>query len=321
MAEALQLPLHFDSTMRSAFASCPQKFFREFVQGFRPKGLSVDLHAGACFASALENVYREVHLKKKSLDDALLVAEAQYEIQWGDFEIPEWKKTSKTKDRVWEAVLDYFATYSPLTDHVQPYFASDGKPTFEYTFAIPLEPYHSVPENIEGIKCFPEHPDGGPFLYCGRFDMLGSLFNRPVVRDEKTTTSIGDRWAEQWDLRGQFLGYKWACNEAGIPVEEVVVRGIGILKQKLHQVEAVKTYSDNLVARWKEQLRRDLWRIRRCWDEQYWDYNFADACTSYGSCMFVRACQSDFPQAWLEGEYEVRHWNPLNKNPTEEEQK
>lgn len=321
------LPLHFDSTMRSCFASCPQKFFLEFVQGYRPAGLSIDLHAGACFASALEDVYREVHLGKKNLDEALLVAQAGFFQRWGDIEIPIWKRTAKTSDRVWEAVEDYFRTYSPLTDHVQPYFAADGKPTFEYTFAIPLEPavdpskYNSdtIYAGVEkDEKVFPLHPDGGPFLYCGRFDMLGSHLGRPAVRDEKTTgSSIGDRWAEQWDLRGQFLGYVWACRECGLDVQDVIVRGIGIQKTQIRQIEAIKQYSDVLIDRWKEQLRRDLWRVRRCWDEGYWDYNFADACTSYGSCVFTRVCQSATPDSWL-SEFEVRHWNPLLKNPTEE---
>lgn len=316
------LPLHFDSTMRSCFCSCPQKFFLEFVRGFRPPGLSIDLHAGACFASALEDVYRGIHLSKLPFSDALLRAHAGFFQRWGDIEVPEFKRTAKSKDRVWEAVEDYFRTYSPLTDHVQPYFAADGKPTFEYTFAIPLEPiWTEAPEdemaNAFEQGMFPRHPSGGPFLYCGRFDMLGALSGRPVVRDEKTTgSSIGDRWAEQWDLRGQFLGYLWACQECGIDAEEVVVRGVGIQKTQIKQIEAVKSYSKHLIERWKEQLRRDLWRLRRCWDEGYWDFNFADACTSYGGCMFNRVCQSATPESWL-NEFEVRHWNPLQKNPIE----
>lgn len=310
--------------MRSCFISCPQKFFLEFVKGLRPPGLSIDLHAGACFASALEDVYREVHLKKRTLDEALLVAHAGFLQRWGDFEIPEWKRTAKTKDRMWEVVEDYFHTYSPLTDHVQPYFAADGKPTFEYTFAIPLEPFldPSASSSFYGYKdgdekYFPAHPNGGPFLYCGRFDMLGHINGRPVVRDEKTTgSSIGDRWSEQWDLRGQFLGYIWACRQGGIDINDVMIRGIGIQKTQIRQIEALKQYSDVLIARWHEQLRRDLWRLRRAWDEGYWDFNFGDACTSYGSCIFTRVCQSATPEVW-EQEFEVRHWNPLNKNPTE----
>lgn len=311
----LVLPRHFDSTMRSCHASCPTKFFHEFVQGYRPKGRSIHLHAGGCFASALEDVYRFIHLDKMSFDDAILRAHAGFFQRWGDMQAPQrGGGAAKSPDRVWEAVEDYFRTYTPGTDMVQPYFAADGNPTFEYTFAIPLEPITATQE--EGG--FPEHPDGGPFIYVGRFDQLGQMYGRPVIKDDKTAGSIGDYWAEQWDMRGQFLGYLWACQESGIQVEEVVVRGVGILKTKIHQVEAIKTYSQHLIAKWREQLRRDLWRIRRAWDEKYWDLNFGDSCNSYGTCMFIRACTSQNPEDWLRGEFEVKHWNPLNKNPEEE---
>lgn len=325
------LPGYIDSTMRSCFVSCPQKFFREFIEGYRPPGISIDLHAGACFAGAIEETYKQVHLHNRTLAQALDVARARFFTEWGDVEVPEWKTTAKTKDRVWEAIegdgtskgQGYFEAYAPLTDHVQPYFDSSGKPTFEYTFAIPLEPTvaHDVEDNLysrygDGIPdAFPLHPLGMPFLYTGRFDMLGSYSGRPCVRDEKTTGgSISQRWAEQWDLRAQFMGYVWACQQCGIDLDTVVVRGIAIQKTQIVHAEAIKVYSSTMIAKWKEQLRRDLWRLRRAYDERYFDYNFGDACTSYGNCVFTNVCSSVNPEAWLQ-EFEVRHWNPLVKNP------
>lgn len=314
-------PLHIDSTMLSCFRSCPQKFYLEFVLGYRPAAISIDLHAGACFATALETTYRRIHLNHDPLAVALQYAEAQFALEWGDFEIPEHKRTAKTRERMWEAVEDYFAKYPPLTDHVQPYTAADGRPTFEYTFAIPLEPCIGLSDgewrDWKGTH-FPAHPSGQPWLYCGRFDMLGSLHSRPVVRDEKTTgSSIGQSWAEQWDLRSQFIGYTWACQQGGIDLDTVVVRGIAIQKTQFVHAEAIKTYSDLMRARWLEQLRRDLWRIRRAWDEGYWDYNLADACSAYGGCVFRDVCQSANADSWLSN-FTIKHWNPLEKNPVKE---
>lgn len=333
MTETLTpLPVHVDSTMISCFRSCPQKYYREFVQGYRPPGISIDLHAGACFALAIEVTYRGIWEQNLSLADALERAHGAFAVAWDDFEIPEFKKTAKTFERMWETVEDYFATYPPRTDHVQPYFAADGKATFEYTFAIPLEPachpvYMSVGENgvsavetkfVDDGVSFPLHPSGEPFLYTGRFDMLGKYNDRPVVRDEKTTgKSIGSAWADQWDLRSQFIGYTWACQQGGIDLDTVVVRGIAIQKTQIVHAEAIKTYTDFMRARWYEQLRRDMWRIRNAWDEAYFDFNLGDACTAYGSCTFQRVCQSQTPESWL-NEFVVRHWNPLDKNPAKE---
>lgn len=316
------LPLNIDSTMISAFRACPRKFYHEFVLGLRPSTFSIHLHAGARFAEALENVYRRVWEHNETLDQALQYAYGRFLIAWGDVDPPEWKAQVKTKDRMWDAVMGYFAEWAPRADHVTPYFTETGKATFEYTFAIPLEPSATrcpalgKDETTPGL--FPEHPNGGPWLYSGRFDMLGSYCGKPVWRDEKTSGfTPNQHWAEQWDLRSQFIGYTWACQQGGLDLDSGVVRGISILKTKLSYIEAIKPYSRFMIERWYEQLRRDLWRIRRAWDEGYFDYNFADACTSYGNCVFAPVCGSAQPENWMSN-YVVSRWNPLLKNPTEE---
>lgn len=295
---------YVDSTMISCFRACPRKFWLEFVRGLRPPGLSIDLHAGACFATAVETVTKAVFTANRSLPEALDRGSAAFEIAWGDFEVPTHKSTAKTRVRMWEAVVDYFRVYPPRTDHVQPYFAN-GEPTFEFTFAVPLD-----------LPGFPRHPESGdPFIYSGRFDLLGQLDGMPVVRDEKTSgTGFYGNWSEKWDLRSQFIGYTWACRQLGIPLETVVVRGIGILKTMFHHAEAQKTYSDYLRSLWLDQLRRDLIRMVRMWEEGHFDYNLADSCTSFGNCIFIQPCQSPNSENWLTG-FEERHWNPLSKNP------
>jgi hypothetical protein len=304
-----ELPLYIDSTMMSCFRSCPIKFYREFVLGLRPSAISVDLHAGGCFATALEVFYEAMYIGGKTFDQALALAYKRYLAEWGDF-VP-WKDTPKTRENVWAAIEDYLETYPPLTDKVQPYMLA-GKPSMEFTFAEPLE----YGENGEP---FPMHPNGDPFVYSGRFDMLGMLNNSiPCVRDEKTTTSIGATWASQWDLRSQFSGYVWACQQNGIQLDTVVVRGIGILKTKFHQVEAIKQFSKHNVDRWFEQLRRDMWRLRRSWDEGYWDFNLAESCSAYGGCAFRDLCNSPNEERWYSN-YTVRKWNPLQKNPIKTE--
>lgn len=307
-----ELPIHIDSTMRSALITCPQRFYNEFVLNLRPPGIAIDLHAGGCFSTALETVYKSIWIRQESLALALERARAAFEIHWGDFEIPEHSRTTKTPDRVWAAVESYFTEYPPLSDPVRPYFDSSGKPTFEYTFAIPLEP---TAQEDDG-RSFPVHPSGDSFLYCGRFDMLGQMGTRPVVRDEKTTGSaFSSTWADYWTMRGQFIGYVWACRQCGLDVRSVIVRGVKILKLDIGHIECEKWYDDALIARWREQLRRDLWRLRRSWDSGYWDRNFGDACTSYGRiCSYQDLCTSEQPELYYSN-FAPRSWNPLTKNP------
>lgn len=306
------LPSVLDATQITCFRSCPRKYYLEFVLGVRPPGLSIDLHAGACIAAALEETYRQIYIHKHPFEEAILRAHARFLLEWGHFEVPEWKATAKTMERTWEAIAGsgspndrgYFEEYPPLSDHIKPFIAADGKPTLEYSFAIPLE---------DG---FPMHPSGAPFLYAGRFDMLGQKADgTPIPRDEKSTgRGFGADWARQWQLRGQFIGYVWACQQCGIPASEVCVRGISIMKQNIRQAEHVQSYSNELISRWYDQLRRDVWRLRRCWDEERWDFNFAESCTQYGNCIFMDSCTSHQPEVWL-SDMEVRRWNPLEKNP------
>lgn len=318
------LPLHIDSTMISCFRSCHQRFYKEFVQGLRTPGKSIDLHAGGCFAAAIEDVNRGIFEFNLDLRAALGRARLFYEQRWGDVEVPEHKRryNAKSKERVWDAVWvenptnenqGYINRYSPRTDHVQPYFATDGRPTFEYTFAIPLEPAIAVDDG----RGFPLHPSGSPFIYVGRCDRVGHSHGRTIWLDEKTGgKGFDDRWYEQWVLRSQFIGYTWALRQCGIPVDHGLCRGIGILKELIHHIESPPLdYSQVVINRWHEQLRRDLWKLRRCYDEGYWDYNFGETCTAYGSCIFIEPCQSANPDGW-NTKFEVRHWNPLHKDPT-----
>ena len=325
---SLSLPTYIDSTMMSTFRQCPRKFFTEFCLNLRPARLSIDLHAGGCFASAIENLYRHYYTEKCGFDTALARTHGEFMDQWGDFQTNK-PESPKTRENVWRAVEKYFQNWRPETDPVQPFDKSAGG-AFEFTFAIPLTPataviddpvdanttYRNFDPAWHGPDDFPLHPNGEPFQYAGRFDLLGVWQGRPIIRDEKTTTSIGVKWADQWRLRSQFMGYVWACQQSGIQLDTVCIRGVGILKNDIKLAEAFKTFGPSRVTKWHEQLRRDMWRLRRMWDEQYFDYNFADACSSYGGCPFLDLCESDHPERWY-SQYEKRNWNPIQKNPIE----
>jgi hypothetical protein len=297
------LPAHVDSTMINCLRSCQQKFKNEYILGLKPADLSIDLHAGAVFSATLETFYKSVFLDDADTNTALGRAYATFTAEWGDFVIRK-EKHPKTPENMWAAVEDYVRTYPPRLDSVQPYFLGDN-PTFEFTFAIPLD-----------FPNWPRHPSSGdPFIYTGRFDLLGKKDDRPVIRDEKTAQRLEHNWAEKWDLRSQFLGYCWALQHNGIPCNTVVVRGVIITLTTVRQVEAIKLYPQFLIDRWFGQLRRDLEHLVDAWESGYFDYNLGDTCTAYSHCPYIPLCTSPRPENWYDS-YEVRRWNPLNRNPT-----
>lgn len=303
--EAL-VPLHIDSTMLSSFRSCPRKFYHEYILGLRTPETKIDLYAGGALADALEAFYTSVFTEQKPTAEALKDCFVAFSKAWGDNPKEPATDSPKSFDRMWEAVADYIRTYPPHTDHIQPYMKADGAVTSEYSFAIPLDP-----SLFPGM---PLHPTSGePFIYCGRFDMLGSYLGRPCIRDEKTTKYAGATWADQWDLRAQFMGYVWACQQSGFDLDTVVIRGIVIQKTQIKQLEAIKIFPQFMIDRWYEQLVRDLQKISRCWHEGYFDYNFGESCTSYSGCTYRSICRSANPEAWMQ-EYKILRWNPLKRS-------
>jgi hypothetical protein len=162
------------------------------------------------------------------------------------------------------------------------------------------------------------HPDtGDPLLYCGRSDMIAHFAGGTYIFDEKTTSSLGPSWGNQWDLRSQFTGYCWAAERAQIPVNGVVVRGVSILKTKYDTQQVITSRADWEIQRWYDQLLYDVSRmIDYCYRTGYWDYNLDHACTEYGGCLFKQPCKSPDPQPWLDLYFERRVWDPLAREET-----
>jgi hypothetical protein len=268
--------------------------------GFEP---STDLIAGGAFAKGLEvfrkNYYGAAKLGlKEAYEAGALAAIAEY----GEHNPPEHKQ-QKSVQRVVEALADYLQQpkYQPDTDHVQPYFpGGSGDPAVEFTFSIPLPILH--PES------------GEPFLYAGRFDMLGVRNQQLVVVDEKTTSQLGPTWVNKWNLRGQFTGYIWACQQYGYPVLGAIVRGISFLKNSFGHAESLQMRAQWEVDQWYAQLLADVKRMVWCWENNWFDQAFDEACADFSGCPFQVLCKSSTPEQWT-SKYIIRDWDPLKKVP------
>lgn len=287
-----------DSSIISTFRSCRRKFYWNYVQKFKPLGTSIHLIAGGAFAAGIEaarieqfkpaNAARQLHT-----DQLCWAAMAAFAKAWGDY--PEMGEEAKNFHNTFHALERYLEEFPPFTDMVQPVIKPDGMPATEFSFAIPL------PVN---------NPAGEPYIFAGRFDLLGRIGDLIVVQDEKTTSALGPSWLRQWDLRGQFLGYTWACRQLGYHVDHCVVRGIAIQKTQHQFLPVPVQYSDHLIERWYEELLNTCHEINYHFEHKLWPYNFADACSSYGGCSFHDLCLSRNPEPWLTN-YEHNSWSPI----------
>ncbi len=310
MQPEFTFPSFIDATARNEFASCETKWAYGTLAQMERRPGSIHLHAGGAYARGLEVLRKSFYEDGLSLTDSIDKAQLAVLTFWGAVEpLFSWSAGNEDEKKTLDAVLgaiEFYPTAWPLeTDHVQPIEMSPGKRAVEFTFAIPLE------------DCL--HPvTGEPMLYTGRFDMLGSYNSLTMPVDDKTTSYLGKGWSSQWDLRAQFTGYCWACNEYGFSVPGLIIRGMAFhrtIKEGINfKTAEVITYRDEYqIQRWRKQLKKDFDRMVAAWKAQDYGVNLGDACTVYGQqCPFTVLCTSQRPEVWF-GEYQKRDWNPLAK--------
>lgn len=288
-------PHAVDSTMLSAFRSCPQKMLRTYVEHWKPQSESVHLVAGGAFAKGIEEARKAFFVEGKSQDESVAIGIDACIRKYGDFECPS--DSAKSLERTAGALEFYFEQYQLGADGMDPITLADGRRGIEFSFATPLGINHPV--------------TGAPILYTGRADLIAEYAGGQYIVDEKTTSSLGATWSRQWEMRGQFTGYQWSAREAGIKTQGTIVRGISILKTKYDTQQALTYRTDWEIDRWYEQTLRDIARMIRCWEQGWWDYALDSACSEYGGCSLTRICKSSDPETWLPMYFEKRVWDPL----------
>jgi len=303
---AVPFPTLIDSTIRKDLDACGQLANYAHIQHLRPKGKNVHLVFGACFAKGLEIVRKafyggsEKFPEPLEFKDALARGARAIILEWGEFVPPaSGSGHQKTLDACLDCLLSYFIQWPLAEENIVPKMTSEG-PAVEWSFALP----------IPGIK----HPETGePLLYAGRFDMLAEYNNADFVEDDKTATSLGEYWMNQWKLASQMTGYAWAAKEYGHNIQGVIIRGCAILKRDITFAMVIEQRPQWMIDRWLIQLQHDVKRLIKMWEEDYYDFSLDTSCNNYGGCKYLTLCTSKDPTEWIKTEYEEHHWDPLKR--------
>jgi hypothetical protein len=297
---ALPFPEVIDNTLRSTFVSCPQKFYLEHLLHWKPRTPNVHLHAGGAYAKGLEVARKSFFEQGEDPNTAAAKGMKALLEEYGDFQCPDDSPKSLTRMM---GALEYYLDRYPLAEETAiPSQIGPDRKGIEFSFAEPLPLLH--PQTLS------------PIIYCGRMDQVTEFAGAVYGEDDKTTTQLGATWPRQWDLRAQFTGYCWGCQQAGIPIQGFLIRGISVLKTKYDTLQALTYRPQFMIDRWLKQVVRDIERMIQCWKEGYWDYNLDDACSAFGGCMFRKVCMSEDAQPWLEIDFEKRKWDPLTRKET-----
>jgi len=288
-------PHAIDSTMLATFRSCPQKFYRQYLQHWKPRAESVHLVAGGAFASGIEAARRAFYEEGKDAETSEALGLKALIHHYGDFDCPP--ESAKSLERTCGALEFYFANYPLGNDGMNPVTFASGRRGIEFSFAEPLPFNHPV--------------SGNPILYTGRADAIMEFCNGVYVVDEKTASSLGASWGRQWEMRAQFTGYCWACRQVGLEPAGTIIRGVSILKTKYDTQQAITYRAPWEIDRWLDQTLRDLKRMLAMWEEDHWDYALDHACGEYGGCSMLQVCKSPAPETWLPMYFQQRVWDPL----------
>ncbi len=293
-------PKVLDSTILAAFRSCPQKAFLEYMRHWKIGDQSVHLHAGGAYAHGLEAARRAFYEQGQDSQTCIAIGVQKLLEFYGSFECPE--DSAKSAGRMAGALEFYFERYPLDTDDAIPLTFASGKRGIEFGFAEPIDETH--PET------------GEPLIYCGRMDMIVDKEGLTLGEDDKTASQLGGSWSRQWDLRSQFTGYVWGAKQAGITLNGFLVRGVSILKTKYDTLEAITYRPEWQLDRWYAQTMRDIQRMKRCWEEGYFDYNLDHACAEYGGCPFRQVCLTQDQDTVLRGLFQRRQWDPITRTET-----
>lgn len=295
-------PEWLDSTMLSTYKSCAHKFWLEYVLNYKPKEVSVHLHAGAAFASGLEAARMAFYRDGKSSADAEGIGLGALLTHYGDFECPA--DSAKSAERMAGALEFYLDNYPLGADGASPITLPGGRLGIEVSFAEPL------PEVLHPVT-------GNPLLYCGRLDLACNYSGGVFVEDDKTTSSLGATWSKQWDLRSQFTGYCWGLREAArVTANGCLVRGVSILKTKYDTQQAITYRAPWQIDEWLAVTLSAVKRMIADWNSGEWRKSLDHACAEYGGCHLRNACLSNTPQNWLDTFYVRRLWNPVTRQET-----
>lgn len=287
-------PSVIDSTMLTAFRSCPQKFFLSFCNNLHSRR-SIDLHFGGCFASAMEAARRAYFIDGVPREEAVLRAQRVAIESWGDY--PSDDTLAKNVQSLVFLIDAYFQKWPLGLDSLTPALQHHS---FESTFALLLPQKHPV--------------NNEPLLFGGRIDYFATLNDALYIVDEKTAgAKINGNVAAAYVLRSQFLGYMFAARELHLNPVGVLVRRATILKTQHELYQHPVPLLPHLITRFYTELISTVDDMLLAWDKGF-AYNLGETCTAYGGCAFIPVCSAQNPEDWY-SLFTRRVWNPLSRNP------
>lgn len=282
-----------DSSMVGDFVNCPSMFYLKHILGLRPNrfdaSANIALDWGTCWHKGMYAYYKE------GIQGNLEAGLAAIADNFPDYITPQNDpKTKRSRDRMLKQLVAYHNHWAEDNKHYE---------------IIRSEQYFDVYSEEEAIR------------WCGRMDSIRRKKSPSKIQvwDYKTTSAMGDRYFDQYELSFQFPGYTWASNL--MMTEEVVELRMDVMytlsasfdffrKTFRYDAHRRKEFADNI----KIILEQIYYLMEHhLYEPEKWYKNYQE-CTRYHTCMFFPVHnlhpKGDTRLRVLSNDYHVDRWDP-----------
>jgi hypothetical protein len=249
----------------------------------------------------------------KWMDKALADAAVTHLDEMGD--------PKRNTDKLQSLLLSYTLEYERRKDLQFDILKVDGVPMVEKSFTVPLG---TVTITDRSLKHFPNEIT---VLWSGRIDLLTKFDGAIAPADHKTTSVMGEKFADDKQRSSQMLGYSFAAKYLsehlfgnlpvfGARINALATRSTGY-EFKLFDLP----FPDYKVAEWQREALLDIKRLIT--DLDYFMSSGEavprrEHCvTKYGKCAYFDICDTH-PSArdrvvFDDSYFYVSQWSPLNE--------
>lgn len=295
----------WDSTSLGWFKRCPRYYQYSMLEGWSARNKSIHLTFGGLYASGVER-YAHARASGSSHSAAQLImtrwvlensgdrdAETGEWIAWSPGDHPDANIKNRytlLRSLIWNTEDRQDSPYKTV-------ILANGRPAVELSF---------------NFKVF--DVAGEAISLSGHMDEVCEANGEAYIKDDKTTKAPLDAYfARSWTPNNQMTLYTLAGKVIlGRPVKGVLVRaaqiGVNFTRFRTMQVPRPQSVLDE----WLDHTRRWVALAHTYATDDHWPMNDT-ACTMYGGCVFQKVCSVSptHRRAWLEEDFERRHWNPL----------
>lgn len=299
-------PEAIDNSMRKVLVKCEKAAHYKFELGLEPtNAVKVDLHAGGAYADGMKAMRRAFFIDGKTREQAVEIGVAAIYDSYGNFQTPP--KSNKSVGGMAGALV-YYEQEFPLDKEKYAPMLLDGRWMIEVGCSFGTGLTHPVTgKEIEyafNFDCLALDADDGKSVW---------------VVDEKTTSQMGDKWANQWFLDAQMTGYCWAARrliqDSGLygqcEVKGAIINGVAIRTHDYSCLRLSVYRQDWELERWWTQVTKDIYRWINRFEHQNHNQVFDHACAHYlNPCEYAPLCSSRNPERLFDGSYVQKFWDP-----------